>query len=330
MFDAIKKIFGGKDDTSRPNLANSANSAHSSATAGEMSDHDEMLKNSAMSLGATMNSSLRSGEVDANGVSALPRPPMDITAMDLPLPTPTELKLEALFHQASHESTKRNDFLNALMTAELFVVGQAEEGENGAMNIQLATQQAGEEPVALAFSSLSAMAQAGAPSGQAFVKMKTVDLLRMIRTQLGFVLNPGNRVAKHFNKWEVEQLSDASSGNDVREMPMPDNTSVSIGQPAQYPPGLRAALAKAAAEIEVVREVYTGLMSVSETQPPVMLAVITTNRELAREEFLTLINEFGPHLQPLGPIPLNFAPMNPNFRDLAERRALISATELLT
>ena len=324
MFDSIKKIFGGKNEKD-----SIQNSAHRDVSTTENSGSVEILENAAAALGTAIDESAAGGVSSSANIRA--QSPLDITALDLPLPTPTELKLEALFQHAAHETSKRNDFLNALMSAELFVVGQTEAGENGATNIQLATQQAGDEPVALAFTSLSAMAQAGAPSSQGFVKIKTVDLLRMIRSQLGFVLNPGNRVAKHFNKWEVEQLTGGGAADSsVREMPMPDNSAVSIGQPAQYPSGLREALARAASEIELITDIHTGLMAVNETKAPILLAVISTQRELGREEFLSLINSLGQHLQNSGAVPLNFAPMNPNFQSLVEQRALVSATELLS
>ena len=324
MFDSIKKIFGGKNEK-----ASLQNPTHHETSTNKHSGSAEILDNAAMAVGTAIDESVAGGVASSADVRA--PSPLDITALDLPLPSPTELKLEALFQHAAHETSKRNDFLNALMSAELFVVGQTEAADNGATNIQLATQQAGDEPVALAFTSLSAMAQAGAPVNQGFVKIKTVDLLRMIRSQLGFVLNPGNRVAKHFNKWEVEQLNGgAAADSGVREMPMPDNSAVSIGQPAQYPQGLREALAKAVSEVELITNIHTGLMAVNETEAPILLAVISTQRELGREEFLGLINSLGQHLKNLGAIPLNFAPMNSNFQNLVEQRALISATELLS
>jgi hypothetical protein len=250
-------------------------------------------------------------------------------AMDFVLPAPAELRLEALFAQAAHEPKKRTDFLNALMEAELHVIGQKETGADGTINIQLATQTAGDEQVAIVFTSRSAMQKAGAPDDQPTVSIKAPDFVRMISGNLGFLLNPSNRVAKQFTKFEVEQL--AGGKGSVQEVPIDPNLQLSVRQPDAYPPGLLAALASAASEIELITTIHTGLMSTSENAPQILLAVISTVRELPREEFLGLVNLISQKLASLmGAQSINFAPLNPGFTEMIERRALINVTEALS
>lgn len=247
---------------------------------------------------------------------------------DLPPPSPDQLKLEALFAHAAHEASKRTEFLNALMNSELLVIGESSPGEGGTMNVQLATQALGDEPVALAFTSRTAMALAGAPLDQPTIQIRTADLVRMLRGQLGFILNPGNRVGKHFTKGEVEQLA-GGAGPSIREMPMQENMEVMVGQPSAYPPGLRESLAAAVSASSMIRAIHTGLMSSGE-EAPVLIAVISTERELNRDEFMGLINEISASTaNTLGQQAINFAPINPGFEDLISRRALIDVTEVM-
>lgn len=304
MLDTIKKLFSSKSNSSHqadnapPKKPETKPEAQPEAAAAGNSPH------------------FSSGQIDG-------------TSAEMPEPSPAELKLEALFAQAAHESSKRELFLTSLFKSELFVLGQIESpSQNGATNIQLATQMLGEEPVALVFTSLSAMANAGHKGQVSYVRMNCIDFLRMIRGQLGFALNPGNRVSKYFSRNEVEQLTGAPAGG-AREIPMPERDSVSIGQPSTYPDGLREALSNAVHEIEVISSIHTGLMVADEGQPPVLIAVISTTREHDRNEFLNLVNLLGGRLSTLGPIPLNFAPMTSDFDELIQKRALIDTRETL-
>lgn len=263
---------------------------------------------------------------DETSASPTPLSSANIDLSELPF-DPDALRLEALFAHASHEARKRSEFITELLKAEVLVLGQSEPADGGrSQNVQLATQVIDQEPVALVFTSVKALVIAGGRPDQAHVRLPIQELMRMIRGQLGFVLNPGNSVGKVFTRAEVEQLAggpEKAPGDEADE-----DLQISVGQPNEYPNGMREALASAIEVTPRIDRIHTGLMTAGK-QKPVFLAVITTKDPLDQDDFMKLINEMGTHIgSKLQGQAINFAPMDDVFADLVERGALLDVKEV--
>ena len=315
MFDSIKKLFDRKK---------SADPKIEPETQQETQPETELEQEADVGLQQASTSNLKS----AATATAIETNKTEVNTQVYPRPTPQELKLEAVFAQAAHETNKRIEFIQALMDAELFLIGESLASQDGNKNIQLATQTSNDEPVALAFTSRAVMLKSGVPEAQQFVKVKGFDLVRMITGQIGFLLNAGQRVAKQFTKLEVEQLAGGAGQSSIREVPIDENAQMQVGQPSEYPPGLLDSLRVAVTELTEINAIYTGLMTAGESEPSSLLAVISTAPDMTRDGFINLVNLLSTRVSGvLGTQPINFAPLNPAFSDLIDRKALIDVAQ---
>lgn len=167
----------------------------------------------------------------------------------------------------SGDRNARQGFYAALISSKLFLLSAQQDGpvgsrvanENETLNVQTIPDPDG-IPHVILFSSLASLKAAG---GGSWVCLTGKDILRATKGA-HFILNPGTEHSKVLVPAEVEKLLDGSllMPLGLKGLTLPAGTKVRIGQPAEYPTAIVAALSRVFDDAGCVRAAYLGAMQV--------------------------------------------------------------------
>jgi len=98
-----------------------------------------------------------------------------------------------------------------------------------------------------------------------YIAMNSIELFKITKGSDLF-LNYGSEICKEFTADEIESIIDGSIWKQGKSFTVEKDTNVEIGQPANYPAGLTAALSDYFSGIKSVKCAYVALMRLPETE----------------------------------------------------------------
>lgn len=200
------------------------------------------------------------------------------------------LPFESLMKEASVNVNVRFDFYRNLPHQKVFVITsgntQVTEGtleENS--NVELATFPDGKIPF---FTALPRIFEKNVVKERVpYLELAAGDLFQLTKGAT-LVLNPFSDFGKELVPQEIEQLLDGSIfGDGIREVSMPKDTQVRVGQPAVLPVEMMEALSNNFAGRDDVNAAYIAMVDMPETGAPPRLLIamsISGDRQTIFEE----------------------------------------------
>lgn len=173
-------------------------------------------------------------------------------------------RLETLFLEAAEDPAKRPEFYRSLFHFDLFCLGKAITNPDGSQTAQFKTAQMDDQTVVYAFTSKAAvewyLKAIGSTAKEEFLGFKTLTLFQMLQGKMGIYLNPANSCSKVFTPSEVTSMMEDFRIED-HSVSMPVGSNFMIGQPAEQPKKLLAALARYVQSSPSLKEIYFGLLA---------------------------------------------------------------------
>ena len=177
-----------------------------------------------------------------------------------------ENKLEALLRLAADEPAHRPEFYNLLMDSEVFILGNTsqaggsdpvtlEAGDH--IQIKHWEKQDGAQIIPF-FTSLSLLQQA-LEIEETYVALPAKSLFEMTLGATLFI-NPKSDYGKEFTPQEIEQLLSNGMNQAAVQRTVEKETSVLMGQPANYPTHMVESLNQLLAKHSNVNKAYLALM----------------------------------------------------------------------
>ena len=186
--------------------------------------------------------------------------------------------------KAATEPVYRAEFYRQLMTAELVVLTDgkdAQEGQNTLVQdtqVNIMTLQDGRIPV---FSATNRIFDNGVIKEQVpYMQMASKDLLNMTQNAT-LVLNPYSDYGKELVPNEINSILDGTIHSKGNQITIEKDTEIQIGQPANYPTDLVSSLKKLFANKSNVNAAYLAQIHNPESgDPPHLLIGIDADGEL--------------------------------------------------
>ncbi|MFP5437354.1 MAG: enhanced serine sensitivity protein SseB C-terminal domain-containing protein [Bacteroidia bacterium] len=209
----------------------------------------------------------------------------EVTAEELPL-----LPFEALMKDASLDVNLRFDFYRNLPQQKVFVITSPNtQVENGSVkqntNVELATFPDGKIPF---FTALPRIFEKQVIKEQVpYLEIAAGDLFQLTKGAT-LVLNPFSDFGKELVPEEIAQILDGSIfGDSIREVAVPRDTQVRVGQPAVQPVEMMEALSAKFSVRDDVNAAYIAVVDMPETNTPPRLLIamsISGDRQTIFEE----------------------------------------------
>ncbi|MEW9572109.1 enhanced serine sensitivity protein SseB C-terminal domain-containing protein [Rhodanobacter sp. Si-c] len=186
--------------------------------------------------------------------------------------------LEHALEQAAKEPANRPAFYQLLLESEVFALGHTESEGDGRRTLAVGEkisivnwQKNDGTPVIPFFSSLDVLRRA-IKEQQSFVAMPARSLLEVTKGAT-LVLNPGSSYSKEFFPHEIEAMLATGVNHVAQSRVVQKPTQVLLGQPANHPSEMIAALTKLLAKHPSVKAAYLCLMHDPSTQEKPSLVV---------------------------------------------------------
>ena len=213
-----------------------------------------------------------------------------------------EKQLEALFLQALHEPAYRAEFIEKLMSANIYFpgttgendVGQIQErylDENTAVQIKSWPNEAYGRIIPF-FTSLEKMRLALSPD-EKFICMPCSIFFVMTQGSL-LILNPESDATKEFTPEEILQLLAGNNSDQTQSYTVEEETQIMLGQPEQRPDFLLDQLSKLLSQYPEVDSAFLAQMyNPTQDQPPSFIIGLLFNDVLETEKMNRLHNTIG-------------------------------------
>lgn len=173
----------------------------------------------------------------------------------------SENELERALAAAAEDPTSVSQFYRTLLEAKLLVIDESPEPldlEQGVLKLgaQLRVRhlEFDGHPHVLLFSSIKQI-QAFADESASYVSLNARDLFGMWPGSHA-ILNPGAECSKQFVPAEIASLADGSIFSQHSTYVVPEETQISLGQPAEYPQHITDALKRFFSTRKDVRAAY--------------------------------------------------------------------------
>lgn len=177
-----------------------------------------------------------------------------------------ENKLETLLRLAADEPAHRPEFYNVLMQSEVFILGSTGQLDGrGAVQLEAGDQlkikhwqKPDGAPIIPFFTSLAILQQA-LDAEETYVALPASSLFEMTQGATLF-LNPKSEYGKEFMPPEIEQLLSNGMNQVAVQRRIETETTVSMGQPSNYPTPMVDSLRQLLAKHSNVKKAYLALM----------------------------------------------------------------------
>lgn len=202
------------------------------------------------------------------------------------------LPFEALMQKAAADVNLRFDFYRSLPQQQVYVITSPNTqamAQDGALkdntNVELATFPDGKIPF---FTTLPRIFEKNVVKEQVpYLEMKAGDLFGLTKGAT-LVLNPFSDFGKELVPQEIEQILDGSIfGESIREVAVPRDTQVRIGQPAILPTAMLDKLISVFSDRDDVNAAYLAVVDMIESGNPPRLLIamdISGDRQTIFEE----------------------------------------------
>jgi hypothetical protein len=190
--------------------------------------------------------------------------------------------LEQLLAAAADRPAERPAFYDALMNAQIYVIGRSQNPDGRPGKVVLEAEQklalehwsnAEGEAFLPFFTSLEAL-ESTLERESTYLAMNARDLFEATRGAT-LILNPGARYGKEFFPSEIDGLLAEQSPQRLSQRVVEQDTPVQLGQPAEYPHAMISALSDLFAKEPSVNRAFLALMHDPSRDPePVLLVGI--------------------------------------------------------
>lgn len=212
-----------------------------------------------------------------------------------------EKKLEDLLVKASLEPSQRPEFLEKLLSAEIYCIGFSDQTapqassdvlpEGSKVSLVHIQNEKGETYLPF-FSSLESL-QKAIQDEQSYLRIPAKSFFELtLGTNL--VLNPYSEYGKEFFPQEVEALLQGGYGSQLESYEYQEQTEVLLGQPAEYPHEMINQLRVLLKTKPEVKTAYLAQMhDPKRDQEPTLLIGFETDQAINNESFQRLKNQIG-------------------------------------
>lgn len=192
--------------------------------------------------------------------------------------------LDKLLKRATAEPAHRPEFYQTLMKSSVYIIGQANNGENGdtvlkeGSNIQIQNWERDDGTEIIPFFTSTGELQKSITEDVSYLEIPASSLFEITQGSW-LVLNPFSDHAKEFPPEEIDLLLQGTlPGAEGTQHVIEEDTTVLIGQPSEYPSRLVDSLTTLFAKDDAVDAAYLAFIlnpSEENAKPHIMIGLVT-------------------------------------------------------